>query len=536
MTSTPIEGASANLAELFLDAISKFSDSIAFKQDRSEWSYNEVDEIARPFSAALRARYGLAKGDRVAIMMPNSIEFITASIAVIWAGAVIVNVNPFYTKRELSHQLNDAGVEMIIIGLASVPTLSAALPETKIKTVIFSSDAKNKVDLDRYSGVETINYYDVVSAGANSELYPVQCQPDDIAVLQYTGGTTGVSKGAILRHRNITSNSQQIKMALTPPLQLGEEIVLTALPLYHIFAFTVNFVTFFSLGATNVLIANPSDVDGIVKEMCASKITAMTGVNTLYANIIESDAATNIDWSNFKVAIGGGSAILPVTSAKWKALTGAHILEGYGMTETSPVLTVVPVGVEAFTSTVGIPLPHTEIKIFDDDDNVLPTSEIGEICIRGPQVMSGYWNREDLQDSVFNTYGFLKTGDLGFFDDRGYIKIVDRKKDLILVSGFNVYPNEVEVIASSYPLITECACIGVPHETTGEVVKLFIVTPDAQNFDIKALQRHCRAELAAYKVPKQVEIVGALPKSPVGKILRRELKGIELVKQNNKSV
>ena len=528
MTPTSIEGASATLSELFQTAISKFGDHIAFRQGGSIWTYAEVGEMAGTFSESLRSQSGVKKGDRIALMVPNSIEFVVTAIAVIWAGGVLVNVNPYYTERELAHQLNDADVEIIIVGPSSTTTLGAVLDRTKIKTVIFSGGAERPRDNAAFTNVTTVNFQDALALANDTALEPVVCKTDDIAVLQYTGGTTGFPKGAILRHRNIASNSQQVKMALTPPLRPGEEIVLTALPLYHIFAFTVNFVTFFSLGATNNLIADPSDVEGLVQVMSTYPITAMTGVNTLYANIISSKNAASIDWSNFKVAIGGGSAILPITSAKWKALSGAHILEGYGMTETSPVMTVVPVDVEEFTATVGPGLPHTDIKIFDDDDNLLEQGQAGEICVRGPQVMSGYWKLDDLKDTVFNRHGYLRTGDIGFYDERGFIKIEDRKKDLILVSGFNVYPNEVEAVAASFALVDECACIGVPDESTAEAVKLFVVTSKPSEFSAADLRRHCRRQMAAYKVPKIVELVDALPKSTVGKILRRELKRMEL--------
>jgi long-chain acyl-CoA synthetase len=519
------------LGALFSGAVERHSGAVAFVCDGAETTFGEAGERAAALAAFFQTELGIQKGDRVALMSPNTLAFPVSAIATVWAGAVLVNVNPRYTARELRHQLDDSGAETIIIDISALPVLSSVLPETRIRHVLVStSDAGPTPEgADQLRDLEavadrTLALELAIERGRSSEWKPPDVAPDDIAVLQYTGGTTGLSKGAVLRHRNIATNSAQVRTSLVPPLEVGSETILTALPLYHIFAFTVNFVTFFSLGAVNLLIRDAGDLDGLLARLQKRPISAMTGVNTLYAGIAAHPRAKQVDWSGLKVAIGGGSAILRITSERWKDVTGVHILEGYGMTETSPVLTVNPPSATHFTETVGRPLPETEIVIFDDGDQPVDVGCEGEICVRGPQVMSGYWNRDASQDDVFNPMGFLKTGDVGLLDEQGNLKIIDRKKDVILVSGFNVYPNEIEAVASAFPGIAECACVGTPDDCSGEAVVLYVVPEAKSAVDRDALRRFCREQLVAYKVPRSIQIVSDLPKSTVGKVLRRELR------------
>ncbi len=515
------------------EAMTRFRQRTAFVSFANRLSYADVDRLSRQFAAYLQSKLGVRKGDRVAMMAPNILAFPVAMIGVLRTGAVQVNVNPLYTARELEHQLNDAGVETIIIFSGSTPTLAGVLAKTRVKNVIVAHLGDlGQTPLPSPGVAPEITDYvlftDAVAQGEKLEFSPPALEGEDLLFLQYTGGTTGVSKGAILSHRNLMANILQFKAFTPDTLRDGQEVVITALPLYHIFALMVNCLSYFWAGATNVLIANPRDMDMFVKILKTSPFSVITGVNTLFAGMMLHPEFKSIDFSNFRAALGGGSAILKATSDKWKSFTGKHIKEGYGMSETSPVITFNPTFVSEFTGTVGIPLPSTDVSLRDEHGREVAVGEPGELCVKGPQVMRGYWNRMDENDRVFWPDGYLKTGDVAVVDANGFFKIVDRKKDMVLVSGFNVFPNEIEAIAAACPGVAECACIGLPDEKTGEAVKLFVVRAPGADLTEDRLRAYCRAELAAYKVPKYVEFRPELPKSTVGKILRRALRDQEL--------
>ncbi len=508
----------STLNSLFRKAIARFPDTVAFRTLDETLTFAEIGKRATGLASFLHS-VGLSKGDRVAVMLPNCTAFPVSSIAIAFAGLVQVNVNPMYTAPELHHQLRDSGARAIVIDESAISVLASIIADLPIEIVIVTGDLAGPLLMP---SARVIVGFTAALATIGQKRFP-EADPDDIALLQYTGGTTGRSKGAVLRHRNIVINSAQVWDAISAPLTVGNETILTALPLYHIFAFTVNFVTFFSKGATNVLVRNPSNAEELFDALTWRSVTAITGVNTLFANLISHYRATEIDWSQMKLAIGGGSAILPITSESWKSLTGSHILEGYGMTETSPVLTTNRPGDAEFSGTVGLPLTGTRISIFNAQDQELGPGETGEVCILGPQVMSGYWGQPTSQDT-FNPAGYLRSGDIGFFDPQGRLRLIDRRKDMILVSGFNVYPNEVEAAASAFENVMECACIGLPHERTGETVALFIVCKPGTTIEPEALRQFCATQLAPYKVPRKVELISSLPKSTVGKILRWKLR------------
>ncbi len=374
---------------------------------------------------------------------------------------------------------------------------------------------------------DAITFSAAIAQGERLQLEPVEVGGHDLLFLQYTGGTTGPSKGAALSHRNLVANIEQFKAFMPDVQRPGEEVVVTAIPLYHIFALMVNFLTFFSVGAANWLVANPRDGDAFIDVLKAARPTVFAGVNTLYASLVAHPRLTEVDWSRLRLGAGGGTAVIDVVSARWESLTGSFIREGYGLSETSPILTFNPQAIAAFTGTVGFPVPSTDVMLLDEQDRAVGVGEAGEICVKGPQVMLGYWNQPEANAKAFTDEGYFRTGDIGVFDAEGFLRIVDRKKDMVIVSGFNVYPNEVEAVATAFPGIAECACVGVPDERTGEALKLFVVmAPDADVTE-QALIAHCRASMAAYKVPKIVRFVDALPKSPVGKILRRALRQVE---------
>jgi long-chain acyl-CoA synthetase len=464
-------------------------------------------------------------------MLPNIPAFPVAMLGILRAGAAQVNVNPLYTPRELEHQLNDAGVETIVISAGATPTLAEIIGKTRVKTVITVApgDATSVAIACPPPDARLANatrFADALAEGAKLEFAPVPLTGDDLLFLQYTGGTTGLSKGAALCHRNLVANTEQFKAFLHDALPPGEAVVVTALPLYHIFALMVNFICAFSRGAENWLVTNPRDMDGFVEILSHARCTFFTGVNTMYNGLVAHPKIKDVDFSRLRHAIGGGASVMPVTSARWKALTGCDIIEGYGLSETSPVLTLNLPRQASFSATVGLPLPSTEIKLIDDDGHKVPNGQAGEVCARGPQVMRGYWEKPEANAAAFTSDGYFRTGDIGVFNAQGFLKIVDRKKDMVLVSGFNVYPNEVEAIAAACPGVVECACVGVPDEKTGEAVKLFVVkTPECALTDAQVVA-HCRHELASYKVPRQVRFLDALPKSAVGKILRKDLRAI----------
>ena len=510
-------------------AMTQFANQPAFRAFGQTLSYADVDRQSAAFAAWLQQRLGVKKGDRVAVMLPNFLAFPVAFLGIARAGAVQVNVNPLYTPRELEHQLNDSGSEIIVIFNGSTPTLAEAIARTGVKTVVTvtpgdgSGAALPSPPVDaRLSG--TIAFADALAQGATLVRTPVALTGDDLLFLQYTGGTTGLSKGAALSHRNLVANVEQFKSVMPSALRPGQEVIVTAIPLYHIFALMVNFLTYFSVGAESWLVANPRDMDGFVEVLKQAKPSIFMGVNTLYAGLTMHPRIGEVDFSNLRLSGGGGSAVVGATSAKWKAITGNFIREGYGLSETSPVVSFNPASIQDFNGTTGLPLPGTDIKLLDDYGDEVALGESGEVCVKGPQVMRGYWNQPEANAAAFTSDGYFRTGDVGVITPEGFLKIVDRKKDMVIVSGFNVFPNEVEAVASSCPGVAECACIGVADEKTGEAVKLFAVKMPGATLTAEDIIAHCRKEMTAYKVPKNVLFVDALPKSTVGKILRRELR------------
>ena len=512
-------------------AMQRFADRPAFHSFGQQLTYADVDRLSAAFAAWLQHSLGVQPGDRVAVMLPNLMAFPIACLGILRAGAVQVNVNPMYTPRELEHQLKDSGSSTIVIFNGVTPTLAEIVGNTAIKTVISvapgdgTSAALPSPAVDPRL-VGSISFAQALIAGALLERKPVQLKGNDLIFLQYTGGTTGLSKGAALSHRNLVANTEQFKAMMPDALRPGQEVVVTAIPLYHIFALMVNFIAYFSVGADNWLVANPRDMDGFVQTLQQSKVTVFTGVNTLFAGLVMHPKIREVDFSHLRLTGGGGAAVVGATSAKWKEITGQFIREGYGLSETSPILSFNPASITDFTGTTGLPLSSTDIKLLSDDGNEAGLGEAGEVCAKGPQVMGGYWNQPAANAAAFTADGYFRTGDVGMFDAKGFLKIVDRKKDMIIVSGFNVYPNEVEAVASGCSGVAECACIGVPDEKTGEGVKLVVARVPGSDVGVEAILAHCRKELTAYKVPKTIEFIGALPKSTVGKILRRELRTV----------
>ena len=520
-----------SVLDMLEGAMQRFADRPAFRCFGRTLTYADTDRLSRDFAGYLQGRLGVKKGDRIAVMLPNIPAFALAMLGVVRAGAVQVNVNPLYTPRELEHQLNDAGVEIIIIFSGVSPTLAEIIGKTAVKQVIGvglgdgtgATLASPPVDA-RLANV--VAFSDALIQGADLALTPVPLCADDLLFLQYTGGTTGVSKGAALSHGNLVANTEQCKAFIPDALRPGQEVVVTALPLYHIFALMVNFITFFSIGAENWLVPNPRDIESFCDTLKKSRLTVFTGVNTLFGAMAMHPSIKEVDFTSLRVTIGGGATVLPTTSQKWKALTGKHILEGYGLSETSPILTLNPMTASSFSGTVGLPFPSTDIKLLDVDDMEVPLGQPGEICAKGPQVMKGYWQKPEANAAAFTADGYFRTGDIGVFDDKGFLKIVDRKKDMIIVSGFNVYPNEVEAVAAACAGVAECACVGEPDEKTGEAVRLFVAKAAGATLTEDDVIAHCRRKLTAYKVPKEVRFLDALPKSNVGKILRKDLRAL----------
>lgn len=520
-----------SVVELFGHAVRKYADQPAYECFGKTLTFTEIDRAATAVAAWLQTNLGVKRGDRVALMCPNVFAFPIAMHGIMRAGAAQVNVNPLYTPRELAHQLNDAGVETIIIYGGSTPVLAEIVDQTNVKTII-------TVDLGDASGLpipspvvdarlkSAVRFADVLEEGGALKLQPVKLTGEDTLFFQYTGGTTGLSKGAVLSHRNLVANTEQLKAIVPEAVEPGREVVVLALPLYHIFGLMI-MLAYATVGAKAILIPNPRDMDGFVNTLKTARFSVIPGVNTLFQGILAHPAAKEIDLSNYKVAIGGGAAVIQATSEKWKALTGHHIKEGYGLSETSPVLCINPMSVTEFTGTCGLPVPSTEIRLLDADDNDVAEGESGEICARGPQVMSGYWNNDEANNTAFTKDGFFRTGDVGIFTKEGFVKIVDRKKDMVLVSGFNVYPNEIEAVVQAVDGVVECACIGVPDQKTGEALRVFVVRTADARIDAETIVAHCRGTLAGYKVPKQIVFIEALPKSNVGKILRRELRDVQ---------
>ena len=530
-----------SLIEMFEESFVKFADrNAAICMDKAI-TYGELDEMSAAIGAYLQSK-GLAKGSRVAIMMPNVLQNPITGTAALRAGYTVVNVNPLYTPRELEHQLNDSGAETIVVLENFAVTLEKVLPRTNIKHIIVGSMGdllglrglfvnfvvrSIKKMVPAYSLPGAISFNDALSVGRKMRLSKPNIGPNDVAFLQYTGGTTGLSKGATLLHRNMVANVLQISAwsdpAFRKPPVAEPLLTVCALPLYHIFALTVCFLFSVRVGGTNLLIVNPRDIPGFVKELRKYKVHSFPAVNTLFNALLHHPDFKNVDFSELRLAIGGGMATQKTVADKWLAVTGCVLSEGYGLSETAPTLTsTLPNSVE-FSGTIGLPVPSTYISIRDDEGNEVPIGEAGEICGKGPQVMSGYWNRPDETARVMTNDGFFRTGDIGVMSADGFTKIVDRKKDMIIVSGFNVYPNEVEAVISSHPGVLECAAIGVPDPKSIEAVKVFVVRLDPK-LTTQALISFAETQLTKYKVPKQIEFRTELPKSNVGKILRRELR------------
>ncbi|MGH8455807.1 MAG: AMP-binding protein, partial [Stenotrophobium sp.] len=483
---------------------------------------------------------GLNKGDRVAVMMPNVLQYPVALFGILRAGLVVVNVNPLYTPRELEHQLNDSGARVIVIVENFCATLQQVLPRVKLKKIITTQLGdlhpfpKNLLVnwvvkyrrrmVPKWSIPDTIGLRTALVRGKAQPYSRLPLTHQDTAFLQYTGGTTGLSKGAQLLHGNVVANLMQMRVWMTGEMEMGRECVITALPLYHIFALALNCLMFLSIGGKNVLITNPRDLPGFVAEMKKHRFTAFTGVNTLFNGLLHTPGFGELDFRHLKLTVGGGSAVQQAVAELWKKVTGKPLTEGYGLTETSPAVSFTPLNKPEWNGSIGVPLSSTLVSLRDDDNREVPQGQPGELCVRGPQVMAGYWQKPDENAKVFTIDGYLKTGDIATMDERGYLRIVDRKKDMILVSGFNVYPNEIEGVVALHPGVLECACIGVPDDKSGEAVKIFVVKKDPA-LTADALREYCKQQLTGYKVPKHYAFLDALPKTPVGKILRKELRG-----------
>jgi long-chain acyl-CoA synthetase len=531
----------ASLVELLEESFAKFSDRKAFICMDKSISYRDLDEMSLALAAYLQSK-GLPKGARVALMMPNVLQYPVSTAAVLRAGYAVVNVNPLYTPRELEHQLKDSGAEAIIVLENFATTVQQVIAKTAVKHVIVGSMGdllgfkgvivnlvvrRVKKMVPAYSLPDAVTFNDAIAAGRNMKLNKPKIAPDDVAFLQYTGGTTGVSKGATLLHRNILANVLQndawLQPALAAPPHVDQLFIVCALPLYHIFALTACFLLAMRAGGVNLLIPNPRDMPGFIKELMKYQVNSLPAVNTLYNGLLHTPGFDKIDFSKLKISNGGGMAVQRPVADLWKKLTGCSIAEGYGLSETSPTLTCNPATVTDFNGSIGIPVPATYLSIRDDDGNEVPFGQPGEICAKGPQIMVGYWNRPEETAKVLTPDGYFRTGDIGVMTPDGYTKIVDRKKDMILVSGFNVYPNEIEEVIAGHPGVLECAVIGVPDPRSGEAVKGFIVKKDP-NLTAEDIIKYCGTQLTNYKVPKQIEFRASLPKTNVGKILRRELR------------
>ncbi len=528
-----------SVADVFDQAIGKFSDNPAFTNFGTTLSYNDMDRLTGQLASYLQSLPNMRKGDRVAIMMPNILQNPISIFAAIRGGFTVVNTNPLYTARELKHQLNDSGAKVIIVIENFCHVLDEVIAETPIQYVITTqlADMLNfpkslivnlvvkyvKKMVPSFSLPGRVSFKAALKQGSRKPYDPVQLSHEDIAFLQYTGGTTGVAKGAMLTHRNMIANMEQASTWISGKIEESKETIITALPLYHIFSLTANCLTFMKIGALNYLITNPRDMPNFVKELKNVSFTVITGVNTLFIGLLNTPGFDEIDFSSLKFTLGGGMAVQQPVAERWSKTTGSPLLEAYGLTETSPAVCINPLSLAEFNGSIGLPVPSTEVSIQDENGNLLPQGESGELCVRGPQVMKGYWQREEATAEVLTADGWLKTGDVAKMDADGFFRIVDRLKDMILVSGFNVYPNEVESIIAELEGVLEVGVIGVPDGKRGEVVKAVIARKDPALTEADVIA-HCRKELTAYKVPKIVEFRNELPKTNVGKILRRELR------------
>lgn len=529
----------SSISDVFRQSVEKFAHQPAFQNMGKTLTYAEVGKLAENFASYLQNVLKLPRGERVAIMLPNLLQYPIALFGILQAGLVAVNTNPLYTPRELEHQLKDSGATTIIVLENFANTLELVLPRTQIKHVIVASvgemfgffkgtlmnfvlrKIKKMVPEYRISGA--IPFQTTLKEGAAHTFRPVTLTREDTALLQYTGGTTGVAKGAVLSHGNICANMLQAKEWIKNQLREGKETVIAALPLYHIFALTVNLMIFTNAGSKIILITNPRDMKGFIGELKKERISVFIGVNTLFNGMVNQPDFATVDFSNLRLTLGGGMATQKAVAEKWKKITGTPIVEAYGLTEASPGVCCNPLNIEAYSGGIGLPVPSTEVELRDADGKEVGIGQPGELWVRGPQVMKGYWNRPEETAKTIDSRGFLETGDIAVMDEKGWLKLVDRKKDLIVVSGFNVYPNEIEEVVSHNDKVMEVACIGVPNEKTGEALKVFVVKKDP-SLTKEELIEFCRTELTAYKVPKDIEFRDELPKSNVGKILRRELR------------
>jgi len=530
-----------NIPEIFAHSVSRFASLPAWSNLGRTLRFAELDRLSRDFAAWLVAEAGLQPGQRVALMMPNLLQYPVALFGVLRAGLVVVNVNPLYTARELEHQLKDSGASAIVILENFADKLAAVIDRTAVETVVttqvgdlagFPKSALVNFVVKRvkrmvppFSLPGRTTFPAVLRAGRRRPFTDASPAPEETAFLQYTGGTTGVAKGAELTHRNMVANMLQAGVWASAKMNEGEEVFIAALPLYHIFALTANLLYGLEIGAKNVLITNPRDFSGFVKTLAAERFTFMTGVNTLFNALLETPGFDDLDFSAFKVTLGGGMAVQQPAAARWKKVTGVNITEAYGLTETAPAVCINPLDLDHFNGMIGLPLPSTEVEVRDPDGRPLPTGERGELWIRGPQVMKGYWNRPEETANVFDADGWLRTGDVAIIDDEGYVKIVDRLKDMINVSGFNVFANEIEEVIAAHPKVLEVGVVGVPDEHSGEAVKAFVVKKDASLTE-QELKDYCHERLTAYKCPKAVAFLEELPKTNVGKVLRRALRAL----------
>ncbi len=532
-----------SLVDLFQRSVAQYQTRPAFSNLGKILTYADVDRLTQQFAAYLIHGAGLKPGDRIAIMMPNLLQYPIALFGALRAGLVVVNTNPLYTDRELEHQLKDSGAKAIVILANFAHTLESVMDEVGIKTIITTEIGDLlgfpksllvntvvkyvKKMVPAFTLPEAIKFNQALTLGKQyaHNFTDAQPQHEDAAFLQYTGGTTGVAKGAVLSHRNMIANMLQAEAWTSEDLVAGEEIFITALPLYHVFALTANALFALKMGAKNVLITNPRDLPAFIKDLAKEPFTFITGVNTLYNALLNQPDLQKVDFSRLKISLGGGMAVQKSVAERWKALTGVTLLEAYGLTETSPAVCVNPVNLHDYNGMIGLPIPSTDISIRDLDDKELGVDEAGELWVRGPQVMQGYWQRPDETAKVMPGDGWLRTGDVAIINAQGFVKLVDRLKDMVLVSGFNVYPNEVEDVLASHPKVLEAGVIGVKDEHSGEIVKAFVVKKD-QSLTLEELKAYCRKELSAYKCPKQIVFVESLPKSNVGKILRKELRNL----------
>jgi long-chain acyl-CoA synthetase len=528
-----------SIPEILEGAFKKYSNLPAYHNMGKTITFGELETQCKKFCSYLQNRLDLQPGDRVALMMPNILQYPIALFGILQAGMVAVNVNPLYTARELQHQLQDSGAKAIVIFANSAHILESVLDATEVEHVIVTEIGDMlafpkswivnfvikhvKKMVPDWNIPQAVSFKDAMDQGDPVAVKPVAVNYEDIAFLQYTGGTTGVSKGAVLTHGNLVANITQARAWIKPNVREGQDIIITPLPLYHIFALTANCLTFSSLGALNILITNPRDIPNFVKELKKWDFTAITGVNTLFNALLNHVEFKNLNFRDLRLALGAGMAVQKPVAEAWQKVTGIPLIEGYGLTETSPAACINPVNLPVYNGYVGLPLPSTIVTVKDDNEKDVPLGEIGEICIKGPQVMQEYWRRPEETRAVMTSDGFFKTGDLGFMNADGFVKIVDRKKDMIIVSGFNVYPNEIEEVIAGYDKVLECAVVGVADEKSGEAVKLFVVKkePSVTEDD---LRRFCKEQLTGYKIPKFIEFRAELPKTNVGKILRRALR------------